>query len=99
MKSKEIKNLNKIIHDVVEEEKDKDLDLVFENVPMKSLDEIIKEVAEEEGLSEKEVREMWETFQSEIMKSVAKNNTNRTKTNKKKKKRKMAKESRRRNRK
>src|SRR5690554_2570975 len=72
----------------------------------KTEDEIIKEVAEEEGLTEEEVREMWELFKKEAReyqeyKRMKSTNATKPKRDKKKNKlkRKNAKKSRKQNRK
>lgn len=68
----------------------------------KTEDEIIREVAEEEGMTEQEVREMWEAFkgQAEEYRNTKKISGVKSKANSKKAKakRKEAKKSRKRNR-
>lgn len=78
-------------------------DIVKEMNP-KTEDEIIREVAEEEGMTEEEVKEMWEAFKQQAeeykqQKIRAKNATKPKRDNKKAKaKRKNAKKSRKKNR-
>lgn len=62
-------------------------------------DEIIREVAEEEGMTEEEVKEMWDTFKEQI-RSRANKVANKPKRDKQKvkAKRKSAKKSRKQNR-
>jgi hypothetical protein len=69
---------------------------VFTGEEEKSLDEIIKEVAQEEKMTEEEVRDIWKTF----LESQKKKALNRPKRDKKKAKakRKQANKSRRKNR-
>lgn len=65
----------------------------------KTDDEIIREVAEEEGMTEEEVKEIWEAFQQQVEDyKKSKETTVKHSKNKRKVKRKMAKKSRKKNR-
>lgn len=74
-------------------------DNVIDGVEDKSLEEIIREVALEEDMTEEEVAEIWNKFATTIMEASAGKSKAKVAKAKKKKKRKISKQSKKRNRK
>jgi hypothetical protein len=75
------------------------VELTHEEEEVKSEEDIIREVAEEEGMTYEEVREIWDTFKFEAQ-TLKKNRATKPKVdkNKAKAKKKQAKKSKKRNR-
>ncbi len=73
--------------------------IINENYNANEEEKIIREVAQEEGLSAEEVKEMWETFKKTSLKNQGKTSANKKDYKKSKNKKKNAKKSKRRNRK